>query len=218
MGITRCWSEGVYLPEVFPKFYKLHIQIVLRLSHWISDALTLINNKSGLNVLQNKKTYLLVALHSDISKFLSVLPQHQELVLKSLSASIVQQKPQQLTVVKDSVGKSFDDLNQTLSTHLNKIQQSLIDSLILDCGAENIKQVNDLPRLYRKTNREVPTRCSSYVDQMLKPLKSFKAEYESKLGKEVVTKVFECVLTKITAKYVFFDIYTLHSEYITTLT
>lgn len=202
-AIKRCWSDGVYLPEVFPKFLKLHIQIILRLSHWIGDALVLINNKSGLNSLHNKKTFLLVALHSDISKFLSDMPKQQELVLKSVSISAVQQKPQQLTVIKDSIGKSFADLNETLSTHLSKIQQSLINNLIVDCGPENIKQVNDLPRLYRKTNRDVPTRCSSYVEQMLKPLKAFKQEYESKLSKEVVGKVFECVLTKITAEYVY---------------
>lgn len=196
-AITRCWSEGVYLAEVFPKFYKLHIQIVLRLSHWIKDVLNLINSKTGLNSMQNKKTNLLVALHADINKFLNALPQQQELVLKSLTGPSVQQKTQ-LDVVKDSVAKSFNDLNETLSQHLAEIQQSLIDNLILGCGPENVRQVNDLPRLYRKTNRDVPTRCSSYVEQMLKPLKSFSEEYEAKLTKEVVKKVLERVLNKIT--------------------
>ncbi|XP_065372625.1 conserved oligomeric Golgi complex subunit 2 [Calliphora vicina] len=200
-AISRCWSEGVYLPEVFPKFYKLHIQIILRLSHWIKDALNVINSKTALNSMQNKKTNLLVALHSDIHKLLAVLPQQQEIVLKSLSCSSVQQKVLQLDVVKDSVAKSFNDLNDTLSKHLIEIQQSLIDSLILGCGRENVKQVNDLPRLYRKTNRDVPTRCSAYVEQMLRPLKSFSEEYEAKLTKEIVKKVLESVLNKITKDY-----------------
>ncbi|KAM7363563.1 conserved oligomeric Golgi complex subunit 2 [Cochliomyia hominivorax] len=199
-AITRCWSEGVYLSEVFPKFFKLHIQIVIRLSHWIKDALNVINSKNGLNNMESKKTYLLVALHSDINKFLDALPQQQEMVLKSLNCSLLQQKLQ-LDVVKDSVGKSFNDLNETLRQHLNDIQQSLINYLILRCGPENVKQVNDLPRLYRKTNRDVPTRCSAYVEQMLKPLKAFKEEYEIKLTKQVVKKILESVLNKITQDY-----------------
>ncbi|XP_023306109.2 conserved oligomeric Golgi complex subunit 2 [Lucilia cuprina] len=201
-AITRCWSEGVYLPEVFPKFYKLHIQIILRLSHWINDALNVIISKNGLNSMQNKKTNLLVSLHSDIHKLIALLPQQQELVIQSLSgSSSVQQKVQQRQMVKDSIAKSFDDLNETLSKHLIAIQQALIDNLILGCGPENVKQVNDLPRLYRKTNRDVPTRCSAYVEQMLKPLKSFSEEYEEKLTKDVVKKVLASVLNKITKDY-----------------
>lgn len=200
-AITKCWSEGVYLAEVFPKFYKLHIQIILRLSHWIKDALNIINSKNGLNSMQNKKTNLLVALHADINKFLNALPQQHKLVLKSLNVPSIQQK-KQLNVVKDSVAKSFNDLNETLSQHLTEIQQSLIDNLILGCGPENVKQVNDLPRLYRKTNRDVPNRCSSYVEQMLKPLKTFSEEYETKLSKQVVKRVLESVLNKITKEYV----------------
>lgn len=197
-AITRCWSEGVYLAEVFPKFYKLHIQIILRLSHWINDVVNVINSTNCLTSLRNKKTYILVALHSDINKLLIFLPQQQTLVLNNLDLFANQQIIQQVNVIKDSVAKSFGDLNETLDIHLIDIQKSLVQNLTLSCGPENVKQVNDLPRLYRKTNREIPTRCSSYVEQMLRPLKSFSEEYEQKLSKKVVKKVLENVLNKIT--------------------
>lgn len=199
-AITRCWSEGVYLPEVFPKFYKLHIQILLRLSHWITDALKLINSKAGINSMQNKKTTLLVALHSDINKVLDQIQQQEQLVLKSINLPTLQQRQTQLEAVKDAVNKSFENVKQTLSNHLFNIQQALIDNLILECGPENVKQVNDLPRLYRKTNRDVPTRCSAYVEQMLRPLKTFAEEYENKLNKAVVKNILEKVLNKITTE------------------
>lgn len=201
-AIMRCWSEGVYLSEVFPKFFKLHIQIILRLSHWISDAVNVINSTNGLTLKQNKKTHALVALHSDINKFVLDLPQQQEIILKSLHSPSIQQRIQELEVVTDSVAKSFSDLSDTLNCHITDIQKSLIDNLILSCGPENVKQVNDLPRLYRKTNREVPTRSSSYVEQMLKPLKSFSEEYECKLDAKVMKKVLQSVLNKITSEYV----------------
>lgn len=90
------------------------------------------------------------------------------------------------------------DLGDTLSTHLTSIQTTLKQLLIAECGTENVRQVSDLPRLYRKTNRDVPTRCSSYVEQMLRPLKSFVTQHEAQLGALVVEQILIEVCSNIT--------------------
>jgi len=89
-------------------------------------------------------------------------------------------------------------LADTLGAHLTNIQKTLVELLIGECETENVRQVNDLPRLYRKTNREVPTRCSSYVEQMLRPLKAFAQQNESQLGTLVVEQILAEVASHIT--------------------
>ncbi|KAH8383130.1 hypothetical protein KR009_007039 [Drosophila setifemur] len=192
-ALTRCWAEGVYLAEVFPKFYKLNVQIVLRLSRWITDAIAV---SKGSNFTKSyTRQQLLIALHADIRKLDAYLPDHQQLIVQSVPGE------QRTRIFNDVLGKSMAALADTLATHLSIIQKTLVELLIVECEAENVRQVNDLPRLYRKTNREVPTRCSGYVEQMLRPLKTFAQQHESQLGTLVVEQILSEVASHITKAY-----------------
>ncbi|EDV30329.1 uncharacterized protein Dana_GF23234 [Drosophila ananassae] len=192
-AMSRCWAEGVYLPEVFPKFYKLNVQIVLRLSRWITDAIAV--SKGDSFAKSYSRHQLLIALHADIRKLDAHLP--------DLQRSIAHTVPTELRtkIFSDVLGKSMGALADTLSAHLASIQKTLVELLIGECETENVRQVNDLPRLYRKTNREVPTRCSAYVDQMLRPLKTFSQQHESQLGTLVVEQILSEVASHITKAY-----------------
>ncbi|KAH8265248.1 hypothetical protein KR038_002316 [Drosophila bunnanda] len=192
-AMERCWAEGVYLPEVFPKFYKLNVQIVLRLSRWITDAIAVSKGSSFAKSFTRHQ--LLIALHSDIRKLDAYLPELQQLIVKSVPAD------QGSKMFKDVLGKSMGALGDTLGSHLSSIQKTLIELLIGECETENVRQVNDLPRLYRKTNREVPSRCSGYVEQMLRPLKAFAQQNESHLGTLVVEQILSEVASHITKAY-----------------
>ncbi|XP_017054877.1 conserved oligomeric Golgi complex subunit 2 [Drosophila ficusphila] len=192
-AITRCWAEGVYLPEVFPKFYKLNVQIVLRLSRWITNAIAV---SKGSNFSKSYTRHqLLTALHADIRKLDAYLPELQQLIVQSVPVE------QRTKTFNDVLVKSIAALADTLGGHLSAIQKTLVDLLISECETENVRQVNDLPRLYRKTNREVPSRCSGYVDQMLRPLKAFAQQHESQLGTLVVEQILSEVASHITKAY-----------------
>lgn len=190
-ALTLCWSDGVYLPEVFPKFYKLNVQVVLRLSSWIIAVIAA--SKSGNNFTKSfSRNQLLIALHSDTRKLEAYLPELQKIIVEAAP------KTQNITLFNNVLSKSMADLGDTLSTHLTSIQTTLKQLLIAECGTENVRQVSDLPRLYRKTNRDVPTRCSSYVEQMLRPLKSFVTQHEAQLGVLVVEQILIEVCSNIT--------------------
>lgn len=190
-ALTCCWSDGVYLPEVFPKFYKLNVQVVLRLSKWITDAIEVA--KSGNNFTKSfSRNQLLIALHADTRKLEAYLPELQKIIVEAAP------KTQNITLFNNVLSKSMADLGDTLGTHLTSIQTTLKQLLIAECGTENVRQVSDLPRLYRKTNREVPTRCSSYIEQMLRPLKSFVTQHETQLGALVVEQILIEVCSNIT--------------------
>jgi len=189
-AMSRCWAEGVYLPEVFPKFYKLNVQIVLRLSRWITDAITV---SKGSNFAKSYTRHqLLIALHADIRKLDAYLPELQQLIVQSVPAE------QRTKIFNDVLAKSMAALADTLGAHLTSIQKTLVELLIGECETDNVRQVNDLPRLYRKTNREVPSRCSGYVEQMLRPLKAFAQQNESQLGTLVVEQILSEVASHIT--------------------
>lgn len=187
----RCWADGIYLPEVFPKFYKLNVQIVLRLSRWISDVISASKSSNSFTKVFTRNQ-LLISLHADTRKLEAYLPELQKIILQAAP------KTQNNLLFNNVLGKSIADLGDTLNAHLITIQTTLKDLLITECGTENVRQVNDLPRLYRKTNREVPTRCSGYVEQMLRPLKSFVAQHESQLGALVVEQILTEVCSNIT--------------------
>lgn len=190
-ALQRCWSDGVYLPEVFPKFYKLNVQIILRLASWINDVITL--SKTGSNFTKSfTRNQLLIALHADTRKLEDYLPELQKIIAQAAP------KTQNMILFNNVLNKSMSDLADTLNTHLTSIQATLKELLIAECGTENVRQVNDLPRLYRKTNREVPTRCSGYVEQMLRPLKSFVTQHETQLGALVVEQILIEVCSNIT--------------------
>ncbi|ALC47493.1 ldlCp [Drosophila busckii] len=195
-ALLRCWAEGVYLPEVFAKFYKLNVQIILRLSRWITDAISAsqANNSNSFPKAYTRQK-LLITLHVDTRKLEAYLPTLQQLVMQAAP------KTSNMQLFNDVMKNSMAALADNLSNQLLNIQQTLKELLISECGMDNVRQVNDLPRLYRKTNREVPTRCSSYVDQMLKPLKTFAAQHEAQLGSLVVQQILSDVCSNITTAY-----------------
>lgn len=131
-------------------------------------------------------------MHADTRKLEGYLPELQKIIAQAAP------KTQNMILFNNVLNKSMSDLADTLSTHLTSIQTTLKELLIAECGTENVRQVNDLPRLYRKTNREVPTRCSGYVEQMLRPLKSFVSQHETQLGALVVEQILIEVCSNIT--------------------
>lgn len=186
-AIERCWSDGVYLYEVFPKFFKLTVQIILRLSHWINDAVMTFKKKDFV-LKTTSKINMMVFLYSDTTKFIESLPKVLALMASNISEN------------NEVLNDSIDDLKETLKTHLAAIERALIDTLTVE-SIESIQQVNDLPRLYRKTNREVPTRSSGYVELMLKPVKVFQDGLGDKLDGYIVQRILEQVFVRITKEY-----------------
>ena len=195
-AMQSCWAEGIYLPEVFPKFFKLNSQIILRLSRWVTSF---INLASGLSKdefpMQINKVELLIALHADIDKFLQHMPKVYETIFKCIP-----KEKQNCNNLTETLQKSLKDLQEIMQSQQKTTREALIKLITAESGTENVRQVADLPRLYRKTNRDVPTRCSGYVEQMIKPLKAFGEQNSKDLGEEVVEEVLSSIASKITTE------------------
>ncbi|XP_049818591.1 conserved oligomeric Golgi complex subunit 2-like, partial [Aethina tumida] len=55
----------------------------------------------------------------------------------------------------------------------NRLEEYLTQSIIKECLV-HLQTVKSIPRLYRKTNRSIPTYASPYVFEILKPILNFK--------------------------------------------
>lgn len=61
-----------------------------------------------------------------------------------------------------------------------------------------LKQVSDIPRLYRKTNRSVPSKPCSYIDLIVKTIMDFREDSERRLDNAFLVEIFESLFNTMT--------------------
>jgi len=75
-----------------------------------------------------------------------------------------------------------EGLDQALEEACHQLESNLVklDDVIVDEVTRHsmpfLKQVADIPRLYRRTNRELPTKALPYVSSLLQPISEFHGE------------------------------------------
>jgi conserved oligomeric Golgi complex subunit 2 len=165
-SIAKCWTDGVYLDQLFGKFFKLTFQLIARTIQWINDVL---NETGGQFDPPNVDIYnFYVILHRDISTLILKLPQIEQIVTQKLNEN--RNLKDQIKVV--SVKSCFESPKHQLEENLAKIENQIVQRLMIVC-IRSIKNVQDIPRLFRKTNRDVPTKHLPYVEQIIDPIENF---------------------------------------------
>lgn len=176
--ITKCWKEGIFLQSLFNKFWKLSLQILSRLGRWIDVALKSDNNLE-----------FFVQIYSDISQLELKFPE----ILNLASQHIL---PNQKIVLSDCL----EDSKQLFNDKFNVIETIFLHQIV-GTSQSFIKQVNDIPRLYRKTNKDVPSRHCSYVDQLVTPSKNFKLSHSQQISGEKITNFLVKIFANLTTQY-----------------
>lgn len=86
----------------------------------------------------------------------------------------------------------LQETKENLQFVLKSVEQRII-SLVSEKNLPLIRQVSDIPRLYRRTNRETPTQPCSYVTALFAPI------YElEKLHSNYTVKWIPSILSAIT--------------------
>lgn len=85
------------------------------------------------------------------------------------------------------IEKCFDESRAMLTDRLKLIEGKWSEEIIAQTAGWT-KQVGDIPRLYRKTNRDAPTKPCNYVEQILKPAKSFHTKNAGKIAQDTIMK------------------------------
>ncbi|CAD7092100.1 unnamed protein product [Hermetia illucens] len=192
--ITKLWEDGVYIEDLFSKFWKLTLQIISRTARWMGDAMKEIEKPTSTPAGEQKldRNLFLVVLHMDAQVLMDQFP--------TILQTATEKAPQQVREHISSLEKCIEESRNRLLKQMSSIEDVLIKSIITKSSV-HIRQTNDIPRLYRKTNRDVPRKHCSYVDLMLEPFKVFKKDFHEQIGNEKIRQLFTTAFSKISVQY-----------------
>lgn len=182
-ALCRCWDEDVFLAPLSHRFWKLTLQLLARHRGWLQQFATRPgaaeetssvpeagDSEDGcdapVDLTNPQGPILFVMLHCDVQNVASKLG--------SLLTDTVQPRLQQTGFTEFHLLKEgLDESSQLLVSLAPSISARLVSDVAKACCIQ-LKMVPDIPRLYRRTNREVPSKPSSYVQQILLPLATLK--------------------------------------------
>ncbi|XP_056422941.1 conserved oligomeric Golgi complex subunit 2 isoform X2 [Hyla sarda] len=220
--LTACWSDQIYLPLLAHRFWKLTLQLLSRYCAFIKELSTFATSEG--DVSENKSfmpasgrdvphafnseeqqtgstadvqplilsTHQLILIVADIDKLIDQLPILMDVI--EVKLSLIGFK--NMEIIKGAMEDISFSLTPLISTINRKISVDLGESCLV-----YFKSAIDVPRLYRRTNKEVPTKASSYVDSALKPLYQLQHEYGTKVKVETRKEWLKEALSECTHKY-----------------
>ncbi|CAB1313258.1 unnamed protein product [Coregonus sp. 'balchen'] len=187
-SLVRCWAEKVYLPPLAHRFWKLTLQLISRYSKFLTEILTKSPStevsKDPVRLLPSSasstssrtsqddggsengspatlSTKQLVFIASDVDQLQDQIPELSEMIKQRLEVIGYNN----FVIVAEALEDSKASLSGCIPTLNSKMTQHLTERCF-----RFLKSASEVPRLYRRTNKEVPSRASAYMDNALRPL------------------------------------------------
>ncbi|XP_043265322.1 conserved oligomeric Golgi complex subunit 2 [Colletes gigas] len=195
-NLQRIWADDIYLYQLFHQFWKFGLQICARYQTWSQTALkevwSMESDVGNFNKAEHStKLNFLVCLYKDIEKMIKMLP----FLLETARKKLKQQTPRVLKLLEDSL----DETTENLRTLLPWVSEEIVNELLRQC-VTHLKQVSDIPRLFRRTKRDVPTKPCAYVKNALAFLINFHSNYK-KVIPDNVNCWLESAFSSLTEHY-----------------
>lgn len=182
--ISECWTDGIYLSQLFLKFFKFCLQIFARLAIWMDECISVKDWPSN----EFQRIDFFVILYLDAVKLIKQMPNIKNVVTEKLPVDLNTEIP--------LFEKALNDSSMVLTQKLKKIEELWIKEMLAQTSGWT-KQVADIPRLYRKTNRDAPSKACQYIDQILKPAQSFAMKYGTKIPADTVKNCLSQVFSQL---------------------
>lgn len=177
--VCRCWEEGVFMSPLLHRFWKLSIQLLTRLAVWLEGD----DEATNLTVVQ------CVGAINDCCLI-------NDLLNDFYRRSIEDKIPLSLTG-NSQFSEGLTESVARLMAAIPNLKNCIIHNMSKQCG-QNLEATHTIPRLYRRTNKEVPTKASPYVGMILKPLQSLLCE---QISPEHKNDIYREVLITVSKKY-----------------
>ncbi|CAB3368578.1 Hypothetical predicted protein [Cloeon dipterum] len=179
--VLKCFAPGLFLPQLLHKFWKLALQLFSRISSWTEEVL-----------VKSDKLEFLCLLHADL-KLLS----HMAKDMTKIVSSAFPLTPELLSALEANL--------REIQSNFERIRSNIVQNIInLSCNKEDIsKSVADIPRLYRRTNRGVPSSAGAYMDKfLLNVVDTFHSDaFRSKFGEAEQKQTVLKMVNNITSNY-----------------
>lgn len=91
---------------------------------------------------------------------------------------------------KSLLHQSLKSSESALQGTNDKVRECIVTELF-EYFIVQLKQVSDIPRLYRKTNRSVPTKPCVYIDVVMKTLDEFNSNATKRLDNAFLVRLYE---------------------------
>ncbi|KAJ9579162.1 hypothetical protein L9F63_024732 [Diploptera punctata] len=195
-SLLHCWSNGVFLHQLTHRFWKLNLQILARYYTWVGEALEerwSSNNSGSGETLCTERLHFLVYLYTDVEKLIAMLPTLLYHVINQVGS--LSQQAQELWR-----GDSLKDSEEQLTTRLPLVTQFILGE-VSGQSLPHLKQVSDIPRLFRKTNREMPIKPCSYVNQVLTLPLAFHASQKDVVKSDLLQHWLTLTFSAITQQF-----------------
>ncbi|XP_025946490.1 conserved oligomeric Golgi complex subunit 2 [Apteryx rowi] len=224
MSLQKCWSDQMFLPLLAHRLWKLSLQILARYSVFISEvyvrpissenmkeskkSMTAGRKESSVNLnpsedqgngssletqpLPSITSTQLVYVAADLDKLQDQIPDILEMIKPKLEMIGFKN----VSCIAGALEDSKASLSACMPTLNNRIIQDLSES-----SFAYLKSALEVPRLYRRTNKDVPTKASPYVDSALKPFYRLENEYKDILKQPMIHQWLEGALSESTQKY-----------------
>ncbi|CAK9815058.1 Conserved oligomeric Golgi complex subunit 2 [Anthophora plagiata] len=195
-SLQKIWNDNIYLYQLFHRFWKFSLQICARYQTWAQMALKEvwpIENEIGNSskIEQSTKLNFLICLYKDLERFVNMLPS----LLEISRSKLKQETPTVLKLLEDSLQETI----KNFKTIRQQITEEIVNELLKQC-VTHLRQVSDIPRLFRRTKRDVPTKPCAYVKNTIQFLVNFHADYK-KVVPENVNNWLELALSSLTKYY-----------------
>ncbi|XP_066881843.1 conserved oligomeric Golgi complex subunit 2 isoform X4 [Kogia breviceps] len=222
-SLQRCWSDQMFLPLLVHRLWRLTLQILARYSVFVKELLLRpISNESAKDI---KKPLVTGSKDPSVTQGncedQGGGPSETKPVVPVSSTQLVyvvadldrlqEQLPELLETVRpklevigfknfSSISAALEDSRLSLSACVPALSDRITQDLSESCFS-HLKSALEVPRLYRRTNKEVPTTASSYVDSALKPLYQLQNGHKDKLKQAIIQQWLEGALSESTHKY-----------------
>ncbi|CAN7999636.1 unnamed protein product, partial [Ixodes hexagonus] len=223
--LERCWHPEVFVAPLAHRFWKLTLQLLARHHHWLQEQTQGVQESpsapptaSGPQGDQAAPVgssggappcppdLVVVLLHCDTQQLatkasLTFSPFEYELGLDRLLEDTVRPQLEQAGFTDISLLKgALEECRRSLEGVCPTLSGRLVENVAAACCL-HLKSVADIPRLYRRTNREVPSKPSSYVAQVLVPLATLKTKTSQDFGVTWQPDWTSAALEQVTKQY-----------------
>ncbi|XP_043467121.1 conserved oligomeric Golgi complex subunit 2 [Leptopilina heterotoma] len=197
--ILRTWSDHVFLSQLLHRFWKLNLQICSRYNEWCKGSLNqkwqviTVNEISTVTETENPtRLEFLVCLYTDVDIFIRLL----QSIFQLANQKVKNLNEKSCKLLEDCLGETRKNLSETLPLITQEIVKELLSQ-----SAFHLKQISDIPRLFRRTNREIPTKPCAYVKNALSFLSAFYDDYFPIIPQETNLWLLQ-TLSSLTEQYI----------------
>ncbi|XP_039278291.1 conserved oligomeric Golgi complex subunit 2 [Nilaparvata lugens] len=188
--LQQCWAEKVFIPQLAHRFWKLSLQVLARYYVWSGHFI----NKKLPNP-SDEDIDNLVRLYADLETLCRKLPEFLSTVNSLFSNHFTLSNK-----MKENLKSSVDECSTQLSAQLTSAGDRVTQQLSCAC-AHGLRQVSEVPRLFRRTNRQAPSQPLPYVAQVLAPAARFHRAHSGSLRQPQLGLWLRAVVNDLTKQY-----------------